>query len=278
MQRATGLRRSHNENGAVRGEARTSRMPCPPHTLCALIRRSNLRRKLLSGSLRRRRALAEEVHSLARRAVCPRHREDIPIQAFDEAQEEGRDTLRAPKTHPWSGAAPITWPMRRKRFEWLTRPRWGHGPFSLHPRRYRSEPPQTGQDLSCTAANAKSLIRKALEFSSEHHLLRPQHVVFPQNRLVVAVRGSPAPKPQTAPKEKGPRAVAGALLDLGGGRYARRYSSRLSGVSTMRVSNSSAPTTSSAKPAPMSAISGAASAAAASASSRRCSITTLSRS
>lgn len=44
----------------------------------------------------------------------------------------------------------------------LSRPHWGHGPGSLHPRRHRPKPPKTGQDFSCTAANAKSLIRKTL--------------------------------------------------------------------------------------------------------------------
>ena len=45
----------------------------------------------------------------------------------------------------------------------------------------RSKSPQTGQDPSCTAANAQSLIGKALELWSEPHFLRQQHVVFPQN-------------------------------------------------------------------------------------------------
>src|SRR6056297_4253657 len=46
----------------------------------------------------------------------------------------------------------------------------------------------TSQDLSCTAANAQSPIRKALPPSSDHQFLRPQHVVFPQNRQIVVVR------------------------------------------------------------------------------------------
>ncbi|MEX0371375.1 MAG: hypothetical protein AB3N09_12145, partial [Tateyamaria sp.] len=55
-------------------------------------------------------------------------------------------------------------------------------------RRHRPEPPQTGQDLSCTAANAKSLTRKALALSSYRNFLRQQHVVFPQNRREAAIR------------------------------------------------------------------------------------------
>ncbi|WP_212580135.1 hypothetical protein, partial [Roseovarius gaetbuli] len=47
-------------------------------------------------------------------------------------------------------------------------------------------PPQTGQDPSCTAANAQSLIEKALALCSEPHFLQQQHVVFPQNRLIAA--------------------------------------------------------------------------------------------
>ncbi|MEP4123624.1 MAG: hypothetical protein ABJL98_02855, partial [Lentilitoribacter sp.] len=52
----------------------------------------------------------------------------------------------------------------------------------------RPKPPQTSQDLSCTAANAQSLTRKALVLHLKRHFLRQQHVVFPQNRLVVDFR------------------------------------------------------------------------------------------
>ncbi|MEJ5219554.1 hypothetical protein WG622_14960, partial [Cognatishimia sp. D5M38] len=43
-------------------------------------------------------------------------------------------------------------------------------------------PPQTGKDLSRTAANAQSLIEKALALCSAPRFLRQQHVVFPQNQ------------------------------------------------------------------------------------------------
>ncbi|HKK84232.1 MAG TPA: hypothetical protein VJ942_01775, partial [Roseovarius sp.] len=47
----------------------------------------------------------------------------------------------------------------------------------------RPEPPETGQDLSGTAANAQSLIGKALGSHLERLFLRSQTLVFPQNRL-----------------------------------------------------------------------------------------------
>ena len=50
------------------------------------------------------------------------------------------------------------------------------------------EPPQTSQDLSCTAATAKSLIRKARAPSSRPYFLQPQHVVFPQNGRIPVIR------------------------------------------------------------------------------------------
>ena len=52
----------------------------------------------------------------------------------------------------------------------------------IPPRRHRPEPPQTGEDLSCTAANAQSLTRKAHTPRLRRHFLRQQYVVFPQNR------------------------------------------------------------------------------------------------
>ena len=53
--------------------------------------------------------------------------QDPPVRHLDEAQEEGRDALRAPQTHPGLGSPPITWSMRRKR--------------RIPPRRHRPEPP-----------------------------------------------------------------------------------------------------------------------------------------
>src|SRR6056297_3488160 len=53
----------------------------------------------------------------------------------------------------------------------------------IPPRRHRPEPPETGQDLSGTAANAQSLIGKALGSHLERLFLRSQTLVFPQNRL-----------------------------------------------------------------------------------------------
>ncbi|MEJ5219126.1 hypothetical protein WG622_12795, partial [Cognatishimia sp. D5M38] len=47
---------------------------------------------------------------------------------------------------------------------------------------------QTGKDLSRTAANAQSLIEKALALCSAPRFLRQQHVVFPQNRRKADIR------------------------------------------------------------------------------------------
>ncbi|MBO9475859.1 hypothetical protein J7413_20185, partial [Shimia sp. R10_1] len=47
---------------------------------------------------------------------------------------------------------------------------------------------QIGQDLSCAAANAQSLTRKALALGSAHQFLHQQHVVFQQNRRRVDLR------------------------------------------------------------------------------------------
>ena len=46
----------------------------------------------------------------------------------------------------------------------------------------------TSQDLSCTAANGQSLIRKALALRLEPRFLHLQHVVFPQNGRIAVVR------------------------------------------------------------------------------------------
>lgn len=45
------------------------------------------------------------------------------------APQEGRDALCTSQTHPWTGTAPITWPMRRSR--------------RIYPRSYRPKPPET---------------------------------------------------------------------------------------------------------------------------------------
>ncbi|WP_292270902.1 hypothetical protein, partial [Marivita sp.] len=44
------------------------------------------------------------------------------------------------------------------------------------------EPPQTGKDLSCTAATAKRLTEKVLAQRSAVDILRQRTPVFPQNR------------------------------------------------------------------------------------------------
>ena len=78
---------------------------------------------------------------------CPRHRKDPPVRHLDEAAEEGREALRPPQTHSGYGSSSTTRSVRRKR--------------RIPPRCHRRpEPPQTGQDPSCIAANAQSLIRK----------------------------------------------------------------------------------------------------------------------
>src|SRR6056297_905670 len=64
----------------------------------------------------------------------------------------------------------------------------------IPPRRHRPEPPETGQDLSGTAANAQSLIGKALGSHLERLFLRSQTLVFPQNRLKPAI-----PQPYKTP-------------------------------------------------------------------------------
>ncbi len=91
-----------------------------------------------------------------------------PIQTLREASKEGRDALCASQTHPQAGTASATWTMWRKR--------------RIPSLRHRPKPPQTGQDLSCTAASAKSLNTKALARPSTPHIAGPQHVVFPQNQ------------------------------------------------------------------------------------------------
>jgi hypothetical protein len=60
----------------------------------------------------------------------------------------------------------------------------------IPPRRHRPKPPQTGKDPSCTAANAKSLIRKALALGSCQRIPRQQNVVFPQNRRILLKNSS----------------------------------------------------------------------------------------
>ncbi len=59
------------------------------------------------------------------------------------------------------------------------------------PRRNRPKPPQISKGLSCTAANAKSLIRKALAHSFQNHFPHPQHCVLPQNQLTSCCHGKP---------------------------------------------------------------------------------------
>ncbi|MGR3705255.1 hypothetical protein, partial [Sulfitobacter sp.] len=46
----------------------------------------------------------------------------------------------------------------------------------------RPKPPQTSQDISCTAASGQSLTRKTLEPYLDRRFLPSQHVVFPQNQ------------------------------------------------------------------------------------------------
>ena len=95
------------------------------------------------------------------------HRQDQAKRLLDETQKEGREALCLPQAYSRPGSTAITWPMRSKR--------------QIPSRRHRPKPPQTGKDLSCTAANAQSLIRKALTLCSAHHFLRQQHIVFQQN-------------------------------------------------------------------------------------------------
>src|SRR6056297_406056 len=85
------------------------------------------------------------------------------VQPLETVERQGH--LRADDGR--SGAATITRPMRRKR--------------RIPPRRHRPEPPETGQDLSCTAANAKSLTGKALAPHFEQPFLRSQTLVFQKN-------------------------------------------------------------------------------------------------
>ena len=59
------------------------------------------------------RSITREEHEDARQ-VARDIAKTKPIRHLDEAPKEGRDALRAPQTHPRLGAAPITWPMRRK--------------------------------------------------------------------------------------------------------------------------------------------------------------------
>ncbi|MEQ9609997.1 MAG: hypothetical protein RIK09_00010, partial [Gammaproteobacteria bacterium] len=65
---------------------------------------------------------------------------------------------------------------------------------------HRPKSPQTSQDLSCTAANAQSLTRKALAPCSVRFFLQLQHVVFPQNQLKPAVRCEQQPVHTFGPK------------------------------------------------------------------------------
>ncbi len=53
---------------------------------------------------------------------------------------------------------------------------------------HRPKPPQTGPDLSCTAANTKRLTGKALAPQSRGQFLRQQHGVVPQNGREAEVR------------------------------------------------------------------------------------------
>lgn len=48
----------------------------------------------------------------------------------------------------------------------------------ISPRSHCSKPPQTGQDLTCTAETMQSLIRKALTPRSTPHFLCQHHVFF----------------------------------------------------------------------------------------------------
>ena len=102
---------------------------------------------------------------------CTRHCQDSPVRHLDEAPEEGRDALRSPQADPWPRKAAITWAMRCKR--------------RIPPRRNRPKPPQTRQDLSCTAENANSLIGKAFATPFGRNFLRQQHVVFSTESAVL---------------------------------------------------------------------------------------------
>ena len=78
-----------------------------------------------------------------------------------QADLEPRDLIPTIMTYVLSKG---TRPLRRKR--------------RIPPRRHRTKPPEIGKALSCIAANAKSLIRKALAAHSRRYFLRSQHVVF----------------------------------------------------------------------------------------------------
>lgn len=68
----------------------------------------------------------------------------------------------------WAGTAPVTRPEPCER--------------RISTRCNRPKPPQTCQDASCTAENAKDLTRRALELHPRPNLLRSQYGVFPHSR------------------------------------------------------------------------------------------------
>ena len=123
------------------------------------------------------RQVVRDIHCLAVHVYMHERGQDPPVRHLDEAQKEGGNALRPPQTHPRTGTAAPPRPLRGKRVRFgLTRPHWGHGPGSRHPCRHRPEPPQTGQDLSRTAATAQNLIGKVLTLQMDRYSLRPQHV------------------------------------------------------------------------------------------------------
>ena len=109
------------------------------------------------------RQVARDIHCPAVHVYMHERGQNQAIRHLDATSKEGRDALCPPQTHSRAGTPPITRPMRRKR--------------RIPPRR-RPKPPQTGQGLSRTAANAERLTRKVLALSFEPHFLRQQHVVF----------------------------------------------------------------------------------------------------
>jgi hypothetical protein len=110
------------------------------------------------------------------RSITREEHEDARQVARDIAKTRQYEvSMKLRKKVETLGAAPITWSMRRER--------------RIPPRRHRPEPPETGEDLSRTAANAKRLIRKARAAHSISGFLRLRAGVFPRNRRKVEFRG-----------------------------------------------------------------------------------------
>jgi hypothetical protein len=80
------------------------------------------------------------------RDVAPRHRSNHAIRNLVQAQEEGRDAVRPPETHPSPRAAPIAWPKRR--------------PRRISPRSQRPEPQKARQAPPATAKPPSGVRRK----------------------------------------------------------------------------------------------------------------------